>query len=199
MAFFCFAFLSPFHLLLGNYKALFWWKKIGTKIPRTVKLFSKRKYRWEVEQDSYWSFCVNLLMAFFPLSGFWCGNHSFLLNFQCSHAGVDGLPFHPENHVGHITNYSLSLPVPAWLSPLLNHFHPYLNFNTTDLEYECCRIDYGLLWMECNTLDLPTAKPFLPTPIRVWTTHNCRAKKTLSPAQVRCQSCLWPLKLMMSQ
>ena len=98
-----------------------------------------------MEQDSYWSFCVNLLMAFFPLSGFWCGNHSFLLNFQCSHAGVDGLPFHPENHVGHITNYSLSLPVPAWLSPLLNHFHPYLNFNTTDLEYECCRIDYGLL------------------------------------------------------
>ena len=30
-----------------------------------VKIFSKRKYRWEVEQDSYWSFCVNFLMAFF--------------------------------------------------------------------------------------------------------------------------------------
>ena len=54
-----------FRLLLGNYKALFWWVKICTKIPRIVKLFSKRKYRWEVEQDSYWSFCVNLLMAFF--------------------------------------------------------------------------------------------------------------------------------------
>ena len=152
MAFFCFAFLLPFFLLLGNYKALFWWEKICTKIPRIVKLFSKGKYRWEVEQDSYWSFCVNLLMAFFPLWGIWCRNRSFLLNFQCSHAGVNGPLSHSENHVGHITNNPLSLPVPAWLSPLINHFYPY--------EYECFLIDYGSLWMECNTLDLPTAKPF---------------------------------------
>ena len=67
VAFFCFAFLSLFlfFLLPRNYKALFWWEKICTKIPRIVKLFSKRKYRWEVEQHSYWSFCVNLLIAFF--------------------------------------------------------------------------------------------------------------------------------------
>ena len=68
-----------------------------------MKLFSKRKYRWEVEQHSYWSFCVNLLIAFFPLLGIWCGNHSFLLNFQCNLAGVNGPPSHPENHVGHIS------------------------------------------------------------------------------------------------
>ena len=162
MAFFCFAFLSQVFLLLGNYKALFWWEKISTKIPRIVKI----NYSVKGSTGGQWNkilievFVLIFWWLFFPLSGIWCGNHPFLLNFQCSDAGVSGPPSHPENHVGHITNNLLSLPVPAWLSPLINHFYPYLNFNTTDHEYECFLIDYGLLWMECNTLDLPAAKPF---------------------------------------
>ena len=59
--------------------------------------------------------------------------------FQQSNAEANGPPSHPKSHG---SNYQplLSQAVPAWLSPLINNFCPYLN--TTEHEYECCQIKH---------------------------------------------------------